>query len=63
MDQGKRCQIRKWGALIQNVGQNEGVWVYWTGSHAVRVNVIVRLGIQLYTTISYASFGSMRFTG
>ena len=54
---GRRCRIRKWGAPIRTVGGREGVGVCQNGIRGRKVDVIFGLGIQLYTTISYANFG------
>ena len=62
MDPGRRFRIRKWGALGQIVVRREGVGMCRTGSRGAIFDGLVGLGIQIYTTIGYASFGLIRFT-
>ena len=62
MDQGRRFLIQQWGALIQTVGRREGLGWCRTGIQGGRVDGLVLMGLQLYTMISYASFGSNTFT-
>ena len=57
VDQGGRCRIQQWGALRPTMGRREGVKLFQTGSRGGRVDFLVGMGIQIYTTISYASFG------
>ena len=63
MDRLRKFRIKKWSDLSWTVGQREGVEVCRTESRGGRVNCLVWLGTQLYTTTGYTTLGQIKVTG
>ena len=63
MDGDRRYQIQQWGALIRTLVWRESLGWCRSGRRGGRVDGLVFLGIQLYTTIIYTIFGENEFTG